>query len=82
MRWATETSRAGLDVFDEEPLPPEHPFLSLPNVVLTPHLGYVTNETYRVFYGQTLENIQNFLAGTPQRVLNAEVLATRRMPAG
>ena len=73
---------AGLDVFDEEPLPPEHPFLSLPNVVLTPHLGYVTNETYRVFYGQTLENIQNFLAGTPQRVLNAEVLATRRMPSG
>ena len=73
---------AGLDVFNEEPLPAEHPFLSLPNVVLTPHLGYVTTETYRVFYGQTLENIQSFLAGTPQRVLNAEVLVTRRMPSG
>ncbi|HEY7295162.1 MAG TPA: D-2-hydroxyacid dehydrogenase family protein [Dehalococcoidia bacterium] len=69
---------AGLDVFDQEPLPPNHPLRSLPNVVLTPHLGYVTAETYRVFYGQTLENIEAFLAGAPQRVLNPEVLATRR----
>jgi len=71
---------AGLDVFDEEPLPPEHPFLTLPNVVLTPHLGYVTAESYRGFYGQTLENVRDLLAGTPQRVLNPEVLPSRRVP--
>jgi phosphoglycerate dehydrogenase-like enzyme len=71
---------AGLDVFGEEPLPPEHPFLQLPNVVLTPHLGYVTAETYRVFYGQTLENIRAFLAAAPRRVLNPDVLPRRRMP--
>jgi phosphoglycerate dehydrogenase-like enzyme len=67
---------AGLDVFDEEPLPPGHPFLSLPNVVLTPHLGYVTAETYRAFYGQTLENVQDFLAGSPRRVVNPDVLGS------
>lgn len=61
---------AGLDVFDREPLPPDHPLRTLPNVVLTPHLGYVTAETYRLFYGQTLENIEAFIAGAPQRVLN------------
>ena len=71
---------AGLDVFDQEPLPPQHPFLTLPNVVLTPHLGYVTAETYRGFYGQTLENIEHFLAAAPGRVLNPDVLPTRRLP--
>lgn len=69
---------AGLDVFDEEPLPAGHPFLRLPNVVLTPHLGYVTRETYTVFYGQTLENVRDLLAGTPRRVLNPDVLGIRR----
>lgn len=70
---------AGLDVFDVEPLPPGHLLRDLPNVVLTPHLGYVTAETYRRFYGQTLENIQSFLAGTPERVINPDVLTHRRM---
>ncbi len=71
---------AGLDVFDEEPLPRDHPFLNLPNVVLTPHLGYVTAETYREFYGQTLENIRAFVLGSPARVINPEVLPGRRLP--
>jgi phosphoglycerate dehydrogenase-like enzyme len=62
---------AGLDVFDREPLPLDHPLRTLPNVVLTPHLGYVTAETYRVFYGQTLENIEAYLSGAPLRVINA-----------
>ncbi len=69
---------AGLDVFDEEPLPTDHPLLSLDNVLLTPHLGYVTQKTYRTFYGQTLANIRSFIEGQPQRVMNPEVLAKRR----
>ncbi|MGH7319107.1 MAG: D-2-hydroxyacid dehydrogenase family protein [Candidatus Rokuibacteriota bacterium] len=60
---------AGLDVFDEEPLPPDHPLRGLPNTVITPHLGYVTEETYRIFYGQALEDIQAYLRGEPIRVL-------------
>ena len=60
---------AGLDVFDEEPLPPDHPFRRLPNTAITPHLGYVTEETYRVFYGQALEDVKAYLVGTPLRVL-------------
>ena len=62
---------AGLDVFDPEPLPADHPFRSLPNIVVTPHLGYVTEETYRVFYGHALEDVQAFLRGAPVRVLRA-----------
>jgi len=62
---------AALDVFDEEPLPLDHPLRRLENTVLTPHLGYVTTETYRIFFGQTVENIRAFLNGAPVRVINA-----------
>jgi phosphoglycerate dehydrogenase-like enzyme len=62
---------AGLDVFEPEPLPADHAFRSLPNIVVTPHLGYVTEETYRVFYGHALEDVQAFLRGAPVRVLSA-----------
>jgi phosphoglycerate dehydrogenase-like enzyme len=60
---------AGLDVFDEEPLPADHPLRRHPRTVITPHLGYVTEETYRVFYGQALEDVQAYLHGAPVRVL-------------
>jgi len=60
---------AGLDVFDEEPLPLDHPFRRLENTVITPHLGYVTLETYRIFFGDAAEDIRAFLSGTPTRVL-------------
>ena len=60
---------AGLDTFDVEPLPADHPFRQLSNIVITPHLGYVTEETYRIFYGHALEDIQAFLRGAPTRVL-------------
>jgi phosphoglycerate dehydrogenase-like enzyme len=60
---------AGLDVFDEEPLPLDHPFRRLPGTVITPHLGYVTEETYRVFYGEALEDIEAYLRGAPIRLL-------------
>ncbi|MBI2872274.1 MAG: D-2-hydroxyacid dehydrogenase family protein [Chloroflexi bacterium] len=64
---------AGLDVFDEEPLPPDHAFKRLDNTVLTPHLGYVTREGYEVFYGDTVEDIAAYLRGQPIRVLNPSV---------
>jgi phosphoglycerate dehydrogenase-like enzyme len=60
---------AGLDVYDEEPLPTDHALRRLKNVVLTPHLGYVTAEKYRVFYADAVENVQAFLAGNPVRVI-------------
>jgi phosphoglycerate dehydrogenase-like enzyme len=60
---------AGLDVFDQEPLPLDHPFRTLPNTVITPHLGYVTEETYRLFFGHAVEDIQAYLRGEPVRVL-------------
>ena len=60
---------AGLDVFDQEPLPPDHPFRGLDNVVATPHLGYVTEETYRLYFGGVVEDIAAWLAGHPIRVI-------------
>ena len=60
---------AGLDVYDTEPLPPDHPLRSAPNTVLTPHLGYVTTGTYEVFHGDAVDDIAAWLAGEPVRVL-------------
>ncbi|HEY5789915.1 MAG TPA: D-2-hydroxyacid dehydrogenase family protein [Gammaproteobacteria bacterium] len=60
---------AGLDVYAREPLAADHPLLALPNTVLTSHVGYVTEQTYRVFYGETVEAITAWLAGRPVRVL-------------
>lgn len=62
---------AALDVYDEEPLPLDHPLRRLENTVITPHLGYVTEEGYRVFYGHVVEDIQAFLRGQPVRVIQA-----------
>jgi D-3-phosphoglycerate dehydrogenase len=63
---------AGIDVFDTEPLPLDHPLRGLANAVLTPHLGYVTAENYRVFYGQMVEDIRAWLDGKPIRVLGGK----------
>ncbi len=60
---------AALDAFADEPLPPSHPFRSLPNVLATPHVGYVSEDMYRLFFRETVENIAAFLAGAPTRVI-------------
>jgi phosphoglycerate dehydrogenase-like enzyme len=60
---------AGLDVFDTEPLAPDHPLRSAPRTVLTPHLGYVTEKTYEIFFREAVEAVAAFLAGSPIRVL-------------
>lgn len=60
---------AGLDVFPVEPLPLDHPFRTLDNVVITPHIGYVTEETYRCFYRESVEDVTAWLDGKPIRVL-------------
>jgi len=63
---------AALDVYDEEPLPGSHPLRAAPRTVLTPHLGYVTDDGYRTFYGDAVEDIAAFAAGRPVRVIGAE----------
>lgn len=60
---------AGLDVFDDEPLPPDHPYVSLPNTVLTPHIGYVTKESFRIYFNQALEDVAAWLTDKPVRVI-------------
>ncbi len=61
---------AGIDVYDEEPLPADHPLRACPRTLLTPHLGYVTENTYRAFYGEMVEDIHSWLDGEPVRVLS------------
>ena len=65
---------AGIDVFDFEPPPPAHPFRTMDNVTITPHLGYVTHETLRAFYTDTLEAVVAFADGTPIRIANPAAL--------
>jgi phosphoglycerate dehydrogenase-like enzyme len=62
-------SGAALDVFDTEPLPPGHPLRTMPNTVLTPHLGYVSRDAYAVFYAEAVEDIASWLDGSPARLL-------------
>lgn len=60
---------AGIDVYDHEPLARDHPIRSLPNALLTPHLGYSVRETFECFYAETVENLDGWLDGQPRRLL-------------
>jgi len=62
---------AGIDVYDREPLPPDHPLRRMENTVLTGHTGYVTRENWRLMYGDAVEDIRAWLAGKPVRLLNS-----------
>jgi D-3-phosphoglycerate dehydrogenase len=69
---------AALDVFTDEPLPPGSPLLLLPNVLATPHLGYVERDSYELYFRYALQNIVDFAQGQCTRLLNQEVLAHAR----
>ncbi|MCB1533927.1 MAG: D-2-hydroxyacid dehydrogenase family protein [Rhodoblastus sp.] len=71
---ARKIACTALDVYDIEPLPADHPLRGLDNVVLSPHQGFVTQDVYTVWYGDTVENIRAWLSGAPIRVLNADIL--------
>jgi len=66
---AGKLAYGGFDVYDKEPLPIDHPLRTAPNVILTPHIGYVTDENYRSSYPQIVENIVGFLDGKPVRTI-------------
>jgi phosphoglycerate dehydrogenase-like enzyme len=70
---------AALDVYWQEPIPQDHPLLAMDNVVLTPHLGYVVEESYRAFYGDLVEAVTAWLDGKPLRVSNPDVVARARV---
>jgi phosphoglycerate dehydrogenase-like enzyme len=61
---------AALDVFETEPLPADDPLRTLPNVLATPHIGYVTARNYGAYFGQAVEDIEAWLAGAPIRELS------------
>jgi phosphoglycerate dehydrogenase-like enzyme len=62
---------AGIDVFGQEPLPAGHPLRQAKNLIGTPHIGYVTEDTYRIFYREAVEDIRAWLKGAPVRVIGA-----------
>jgi D-3-phosphoglycerate dehydrogenase len=67
-------AHAGLDVYDKEPLPRDHPLTKLDNVTLVPHLGYVVEDSYRHFYAGTIEDIEAWLDGKPINLINPDAL--------
>jgi D-3-phosphoglycerate dehydrogenase len=70
---------AAIDVYESEPVVNcEHPLVTMPNVICTPHLGYVTWETYELYYAAAVDNILAYASGTPANVLNPGVLKNKK----
>lgn len=69
---------AAIDVFTDEPLPPDAALLKIPTVLATPHLGYVEQESYEMYLRAAFENIVNFAAGTPTNILNPDAMQALR----
>lgn len=63
---------AALDVYDREPMPADHPLRSAPNTLLLPHIGYVSTDNYRAFYGDAVDDVLAYLGGRPVRVLTVQ----------
>lgn len=72
---------AGLDVYDIEPLPTDHPLRSEPNAILSPHIGYVTEEGYRLYYPQMLEDVEAWLTGAPIRTIATNEVKDKKAAA-
>jgi len=69
---------AAVDVFDTEPIMQGQPLLRLENAVCTPHIGYVEQESYELYFGAAFDNIVNFMNGTPTNIVNPDALKVTR----
>src|SRR5215212_2894247 len=69
---------AGMDVYDDEPLPADHPYTKLDNVVLTPHIGWVTADHFTSFANSVLTNAINYIEGNPSGIVNEDALKVKR----
>ena len=74
---AGRPGHAALDVFTNEPLRPDSPLLRIPTVLATPHLGYVEQDSYEIYFQTAFENIVRFAAGQPDNILNPEAIGKR-----
>ncbi len=69
---------AAVDVFESEPILAGHPLLRLENAVCTPHIGYVEQNSYELYFGAAFDNVVNFINGTPTNIVNPEALKVLR----
>mgnify|MGYP003336489198 CR=1 FL=1 len=69
---------AAVDVFESEPILQGHPLLRLENCICTPHIGYVEQDSYELYFGAAFDNIVNFIRGTPTNIINPGALQKRR----
>jgi D-3-phosphoglycerate dehydrogenase len=70
---------AAVDVFESEPILQGHPLLRLENAICTPHIGYVEQDSYELYFGAAFDNVVNFVQGTPSNIVNPEALRVRRV---
>jgi len=69
---------AAIDVFESEPILQGHALLRLENCICTPHIGYVEQESYELYFGTAFDNVVNFIKGTPTNIVNPGALQVRR----